>query len=102
MQASPAFQKQMEGYGLTTAEILYRMPDHPALLQSYEQARIGEVRDTPVITVVGPPVEPALPDSRLAVAKAFLAGVVGFLVALVVLSIRRMGLSRRRHADVAE
>jgi len=35
MQASPAFQKQMEGYGLTTAEILYRMPDHPALLQSY-------------------------------------------------------------------
>lgn len=35
MQASPAFRKQMEGYGLTTAEILYRMPDHPALLQSY-------------------------------------------------------------------
>lgn len=23
------------GYGLTTAEILYRLPDHPALLQSY-------------------------------------------------------------------
>ena len=35
MQASPAFEKQMAGYGLTTAEILYRMPDHPALLQSY-------------------------------------------------------------------
>ena len=35
MQASDAFRKQMEGYGLTTAEILYRMPDHPALLQSY-------------------------------------------------------------------
>ena len=35
MQASPAFRKQMEGYSLTTAEILYRMPDHPALLQSY-------------------------------------------------------------------
>ena len=26
---------QMKGYSLTTAEILYRMPDHPALLQSY-------------------------------------------------------------------
>ena len=25
----------MKGYGLTTAEILYRMPDHPHLLQSY-------------------------------------------------------------------
>ena len=35
MQASPAFAKQIEGYGLTTAEILYRIPDHPALLQSY-------------------------------------------------------------------
>ena len=35
MQASPEFRKQMAGYGLTTAEILYRMPDHPALLQSY-------------------------------------------------------------------
>jgi len=29
------FEKQIAGYGLTTAEILYRMPDHPALLQSY-------------------------------------------------------------------
>ncbi|MDB5451544.1 MAG: usg protein probable subunit of phosphoribosylanthranilate isomerase [Caulobacteraceae bacterium] len=35
MQASPQFRKQLEGYGLTTAEILYRMPDHLALLQSY-------------------------------------------------------------------
>ena len=35
MKASPEFRKQMAGYGLTTAEILYRMPDHPALLQSY-------------------------------------------------------------------
>lgn len=26
---------QMQGYGLTTAHILYRLPDHPALLQSY-------------------------------------------------------------------
>ena len=28
-------QKQMQGYRLTTAEILYHMPDHPALLQTY-------------------------------------------------------------------
>ncbi len=34
-QASEDFRKQVLGYGLTTAEILYRMPDHPALLQSY-------------------------------------------------------------------
>jgi uncharacterized protein Usg len=29
------FMRQLAGYGLTTATILYRMPDHPAVLQSY-------------------------------------------------------------------
>lgn len=26
---------QLSGYRLTTAEILYRLPDHPAMLQSF-------------------------------------------------------------------
>lgn len=30
-----AFVKMVEGYGLTTANILYRLPDHPAIVQSY-------------------------------------------------------------------
>jgi len=29
------FRRQLEGYGLTTARILYRRPDHPWLLQTY-------------------------------------------------------------------
>ncbi len=29
------FAKQLANYRLTTAEILYRLPDHPAVLQSY-------------------------------------------------------------------
>jgi uncharacterized protein Usg len=29
------FQRQLRGYGLTTAQILYRRPDHPWLLQTY-------------------------------------------------------------------
>ena len=33
--ADNAFRRQLEGYGLTTAEILYRRPDHPWLLQTY-------------------------------------------------------------------
>jgi uncharacterized protein Usg len=33
--ASQDFRKQIAGYGLTTANILYRRPDHPWLLQSY-------------------------------------------------------------------
>ena len=32
---SPDFLKQLEGYGLTTAEISYYMPDHPALIQLF-------------------------------------------------------------------
>jgi Usg protein, probable subunit of phosphoribosylanthranilate isomerase len=30
-----AFLKQLEGYGLTTAEIHYHLPDTPSLLQLY-------------------------------------------------------------------
>jgi uncharacterized protein Usg len=35
MRASPDFVQKMQGYGLTTAEILYRLPDAPSLLQSF-------------------------------------------------------------------
>ena len=33
--ASMDFRRQLEGYGMTTANILYRLPDHPAIIQSY-------------------------------------------------------------------
>jgi len=29
------FKKQLQDYRLTTAEIIYHLPDHPSLLQSY-------------------------------------------------------------------
>jgi uncharacterized protein Usg len=32
---SPDFRRQLEGYGLTTAKILYRMPDHLDILQTF-------------------------------------------------------------------
>lgn len=32
---SSDFAKRMQGFGLTTAHIFYRMPDHPAVLQSF-------------------------------------------------------------------
>lgn len=37
MTATPDrdFSAQLAGYSLTTAEILYRLPDYPALLQSF-------------------------------------------------------------------
>jgi uncharacterized protein Usg len=33
--AQTARLRQLEGFSLTTAEILYRLPDYPRLLQSY-------------------------------------------------------------------
>jgi uncharacterized protein Usg len=30
-----SIEQRLRGYRLTTAEILYHMPDHPAVLQSY-------------------------------------------------------------------
>ena len=33
--AETDFTRMLAGYSLTTAEIIYRLPDHPALLQSY-------------------------------------------------------------------
>lgn len=35
MMSETAFADQLRGYRLATAEILYRLPDHPELLQSY-------------------------------------------------------------------
>lgn len=34
-RSDAAFIKQLKGFSLTTAEILYHLPDYPALLQSY-------------------------------------------------------------------
>lgn len=35
MHVQTHLQRQLRGYRLTTAEILYHLPDHPAVLQSY-------------------------------------------------------------------
>jgi uncharacterized protein Usg len=35
MSCDSGFRAQLAGFSLTTAEILYRLPDHPSLLQTY-------------------------------------------------------------------
>jgi uncharacterized protein involved in exopolysaccharide biosynthesis len=56
--------------------------------QAYEQARIDEVRDTPVISVVDDPVVPADADRRRLLIKGVLAVFVGGLIGLVGTRIR--------------
>jgi uncharacterized protein Usg len=48
--ASREFVRQLEGYSLTTAEILYRLPDHPSLLQSYVWQDYDLAPQFPVLT----------------------------------------------------
>jgi uncharacterized protein Usg len=40
---------QMQNYRLTTAEILYHLPDHPRLLQSYIWQELDIAPDFPVL-----------------------------------------------------
>ncbi|CAN5873347.1 Wzz/FepE/Etk N-terminal domain-containing protein [soil metagenome] len=61
-------------------EVSVRQAVVSALSQGYEQARIDEVRDIPVITIVEAPEAPALPDSRMLLLRGVLALVAGALL----------------------
>lgn len=41
------YELQLQGYRLTTAEIIYRLPDHPALLQSFIWQKFDLAPDFP-------------------------------------------------------
>ena len=41
---------QLQGYRLTTAEILYHMPDHPAVLQTFIWQELDIAPKYPVLT----------------------------------------------------
>jgi uncharacterized protein Usg len=49
IMVSSDFRKQIEGYGLTTAQILYRLPDHPLLLQTYVWQEYDRCPNFPVL-----------------------------------------------------
>lgn len=42
--------RQLDGYRLTTAEILYHLPDHPKLLQSYIWQDLDIAPRFPILT----------------------------------------------------
>jgi uncharacterized protein involved in exopolysaccharide biosynthesis len=58
-------------------QVNMRQQLYTSVTQSYEGARIEEVRNTPVITLMEPADLPAQPDPRLALLKGMLAGLVG-------------------------
>jgi uncharacterized protein involved in exopolysaccharide biosynthesis len=73
-------------------DITLRQQVYTTLVQSFEQARISEVRDTPVITVLQAPFLPPADDRRLFLIGALgivLGGMAGVVLAFVVEALRR-------------
>src|SRR6185437_3593506 len=64
-------------------EVSLRQSLYTTMVQAYEQARIEEVRDTPVITIVEHADLPARPDARGTVKKSVLALLAGAFLGLV-------------------
>ena len=89
---SPSLQFQ---YDRLSREVVSRQQVFDALRQSYEEARIEEVRNTPRITVLEPGNLPARPDSRHLVLRTLLAGILGLLLGLGAALIAQ-GLSHSR------
>jgi uncharacterized protein Usg len=48
--AMSEIESMLDDYRLTTAEILYRLPDHPDLLQSYVWQHLDRIPDFPRLT----------------------------------------------------
>jgi uncharacterized protein involved in exopolysaccharide biosynthesis len=79
-------------------EVNLRQQTLSQLAQAFEVARIDEVRNTPVITVVEQPIVPPEPDSRRLVLKGLLAiiggGVLAMLLAIGRETMRRLARAR--------
>jgi uncharacterized protein involved in exopolysaccharide biosynthesis len=79
-------------------QVALRQEVYQTLRREYEIARIEEVNDTPVLTVVDPAVPPAIPSSprrfRMALVAAVLGGLLGVSLAFLLQYLER---SRELH-----
>lgn len=76
-------------------EVTFQQQMYTALAQLYEEARLKEVRDTPVITMIEAPVLAARADSRL-LAVTLLVGTIAALFAGMLVALAREAWSRER------
>jgi uncharacterized protein involved in exopolysaccharide biosynthesis len=98
---SPTLQIE---YSRLTRTVEMRQSIYTALATSYEQAKIEEVRDLPVITVLAPPEVPLIPVSKSGVRKVIFALIMGlFIGAALAFAMAGLAASTRGHPnDVAE
>lgn len=77
-------------------DVALRQQVYTSLVQSREEARIREVRDTPVITMLVAPRLPAVGEPRRSVLKAVVGGVVGGLVGVLIAFVAQEIINTRR------
>jgi len=66
-----------------STKVALRNQIYGQLAAAYEQSKLEEVRDTPVLTVLDPPEAPIEPDPRGLVTKTLLSFIIGLLIAAV-------------------
>lgn len=78
-------------------QVAMRQDVYSSLLQAYERARLDQVRDTPLITIIDHPEGSAEPKGRGTLRRVLLAMIFGGMVAVAWASIREYR-RRREHA----
>ncbi|HJP61093.1 MAG TPA: hypothetical protein VJ865_13890 [Gemmatimonadaceae bacterium] len=79
-------------------EVVMRQQIYTSLAQAYEQAKIDEVRESSLITVLDPPTPPARPNPRGVVTR-FLSGLILGAMLGIFIAILRMYFDRTREVD---
>jgi hypothetical protein len=97
-RGSPQLEFQ---YGKLQRRVDLQQQVYVSLAQSFEQARVDEVRNTPLITVLDGPEGSAEPTGRGPVANTFLGVVLGVLLAGITAVIVEL-LPRRRRSGPAD
>jgi uncharacterized protein involved in exopolysaccharide biosynthesis len=95
---SPSLSLQ---YERLQRDVAMRQQMYGNLAQAYEQSRIDEIRDTPVITVIEQPRVPVRPNSRNLLLKLALAVIVGLGIGVFVAFLRER-IDRPRFASNEE
>jgi uncharacterized protein involved in exopolysaccharide biosynthesis len=88
-------------YNRIFREVERRNLIYSSLLSAYETARIEEVKDLPVITVIEPPEMPIGPDRRGGTRKTAIGLVIGFVLGCLI-AFARDRMARNREAQTDE
>ena len=79
-------------------QVMMRQSIYTGLLNSYESAKIEEVKDLPVITVIEQPELPIMPNPRGGVKRTILGFLTGFLLGCLI-AFPRDRMARKREAQ---